>query len=521
MREVIHIKSRSFQNVRASIKEKVSEAIQSVLPIFIIVALLCLTLCPVTPDLMLSFLVGTLLVVVGMGLFSLGAEQSMTPIGAKIGTALTKSKNLPLILIASFLLGFAVTVAEPDLQVLAETVPHIHNTVLLFTVGAGVGFFLVVGMLRILTGKKLRIFLLIFYGIVFLLASFTDQNFLGIAFDAGGVTTGPMTVPFILAMGLGVSKIRSDKGAEADSFGLVALCSIGPILSVLILGFFYKAGQGVQGGVSDPANFGNTVELGRGYLSALPDYIKETAIALLPVVVIFFLFQFFSLKIPKRNLAKICIGLLYTYVGLVLFLTGVNVGFSALGTVLGSTIAQERKYLLIPLAMLLGWFIISAEPAVAVLEKQVEDVSAGAISGKVIKKSLSIAIAVAMGISMLRVVTGISLLWFLIPGYAAALLLSFFVPDIYTAIAFDSGGVASGPMTATFMLQLVIGASNALGGNSLTDAFGLVAMVALFPLLSVQTVGFVYELKKKKAENKEPSQGDGSLDIVELWEDAA
>ena len=203
MREVIHIKSRSFQNVRASIKEKVSEAIQSVLPIFIIVALLCLTLCPVTPDLMLSFLVGTLLVVVGMGLFSLGAEQSMTPIGVKIGTALTKSKNLPLILIASFLLGFAVTVAEPDLQVLAETVPHIHNTVLLFTVGAGVGFFLVVGMLRILTGKKLRIFLLIFYGIVFLLASFTDQNFLGIAFDAGGVTTGPMTVPFILALGVG------------------------------------------------------------------------------------------------------------------------------------------------------------------------------------------------------------------------------------------------------------------------------------------------------------------------------
>ena len=242
-----------------------SEAIQSVLPIFVIVALLCLTLCPVTPDLMLSFLVGTLLVVVGMGLFSLGAEQAMTPIGVKIGTALTKSKNLPFILIASFLLGFAVTVAEPDLQVLAETVPHIHNTVLLFTVGTGVGFFLVVGMLRILTGKKLRIFLLVFYGIVFLLAAFTDQNFLGIAFDAGGVTTGPMTVPFILAMGLGVSKIRSDKSAEADSFGLVALCSIGPILSVLILGFFYKAGQGVQGGVSDLANFGNTVELGRGY----------------------------------------------------------------------------------------------------------------------------------------------------------------------------------------------------------------------------------------------------------------
>ncbi len=469
---------------------------------------------------MLCFLIGTVLIVFGMGLFSLGAERSMTPIGNRVGTALTKSKNLPLILAVSFALGFAVTVAEPDLQVLADTVPHINNAVLLVTVGAGVGFFLMICMLRILTGMKLRILLLIFYAAVFLLAFFADRDFLGIAFDSGGVTTGPMTVPFILAMGIGVSMIRSDKNAAADSFGLVALCSIGPILAVLILGFFYKNADGAAAGEIVNA-FTNTVQIGRAYLSAIPVYLKEMAVALLPIAAIFFLFQVVSLRMSGRNLAKICFGIFYTYVGLVLFLTGVNVGFSSLGAMLGFELATGyTRYLLVPLSMLLGWFIISAEPAVAVLEKQIEEVSAGAIPGKAIKISLSIAIALAMGFSMLRVLTGWSILWFLLPGYAAALLLSFFVPDIYTAIAFDSGGVASGPMTATFMLQFVIGASRAVDGNILSDAFGVVAMVAMMPLISIQAVGLVYERKKASALPEEPA-AYGDFDIVELWEDRA
>ena len=520
-KEVLLIKKTTgfMSNNKTAVFEKVKESAISVLPIFITVMLICFTVSPISADLMLCFIIGALLLIVGMGFFSLGAEMSMTPIGNKIGTAITKTRNLPFILVISFFLGFAVTVAEPDLQVLAETVPHINNTVLIVTVGIGVGFFLSVCMLRILTGMKLRWLLIAFYAVVFILASFTDKNFLGIAFDSGGVTTGPMTVPFILALGIGVANTRSDKKAEADSFGLVALCSIGPILAVLILGFFYSGTDGVAEITS--YTFENTAEIGKAYLTALPAYLKETAVALLPIIVIFFLFQIFSLKISRFNLAKICVGIVYTYIGLVLFLTGVNVGFSSLGAVLGSNLAGGwTKYLLIPLSMLLGWFVISAEPAVAVLEKQIEEVSEGAIPGKAIKLSLSVAIAVAMGISMVRVITGISILWFIIPGYFIALLLSFFVPDIYTAIAFDSGGVASGPMTATFMLQFVIGASTALGGNVLSDAFGVVAMVAMMPLISIQAVGFIYERKNKKEEAKPVGEIYGDCDIVELWEES-
>lgn len=511
----IIIRQIHLRETRTAVTEKVVESLFSVLPIVIIVFILCLYISPMQPDLLLTFLVGAMMLIIGMGLFSLGAEQSMTPIGNQIGTALTRTKNLPLILAVSFLLGFAITIAEPDLQVLAQTVPHISNTVLLITVGAGVGFFMSVCMLRILTGMRLRLLLIFFYAIIFLLAFFADKNFLGIAFDSGGVTTGPMTVPFILALGLGVSNVRSDKNAEADSFGLVALCSIGPVLAVLILGFFYKDNAAVAD--LSTASYGTTTDIGYAFLHAIPHYLKETAIAMLPIIVIFFLFQFTLLHLDSRNLGKIMIGLLYTYIGLVLFLTGVNIGFSALGAELGAALSSGKSvWWLVPLAMAIGWFIISAEPAVAVLEKQIETVSAGAIPGRVIKRSLSIAIALAMGLSMIRVLTGISLFWFLIPGYTTALILTFFVPDIYTAIAFDSGGVASGPMTATFMLQFFMGASIALGGNVLQDAFGVVALVAMMPLVSIQLVGLFYKRKQKRT--KETTVVYGDYDIVELWE---
>lgn len=499
------------------LKEKLIESLRSVLPIVVIVFALCLFISPVETDQLLSFSIGTLLIIVGIALFSLGADLSMTQIGNKIGAALTKTKKLPLILLISFLLGFAITISEPDLQVLAQTVPHINSTVLLITVSLGVGFFMAVCMLRIFTGIKLKWLLIAFYGITFILASFVSSEFLPVAFDSGGVTTGPMTVPFILALGVGVANIRSDKNAENDSFGLVALCSIGPIMSVMILSFFYSGGEAATETVIN--SFATTTDMGMAYINALGLYAKEMAVALLPIIVIFFAFQIFTLKMPGRSLARVCFGLLYTYIGLVLFLTGVNVGFSSLASVLGALFAKDLEFLLIPLAMLLGWFIISAEPAVAVLESQIEEVSAGAIPGKAIKLSLSIAISLAMGLSMLRVVTGISLMWFLIPGYVIALILSFFVPDIYTAIAFDSGGVASGPMTATFMLQLFIGASSSLGGNVMTDAFGLVAMVAMMPLLSIQIVGVLYERKRKASLPAAEIYGDD--EIIELWEVAA
>ncbi len=501
--------------------EKLRESVASVVPIALIVALLCLFFVPISTDLMLAFVIAVLFLIVGMGLFTLGTEASMTPIGNYLGSRMTKTRNLALIIILSFVLGVAITIAEPDLQVLAINVPHINTYVLMLTVSVGVGFFLVVSMIRILLGVDLKWLLIVFYAIVFAVAAFSDRDFLSVAFDSGGVTTGPMTVPFIMALGVGVASIRSDKNAESDSFGLVGLCSIGPIIAVLILGFVYESDSS---DISAQAvtSWANTVELGVSYLEAIPEYMLEVAMALSPIVVIFLIFQVVSLKLRRIPFLKIVIGILYTYVGLVLFLTGVNVGFSSLGTLLGQEIASsEYKWLLVPVAMLMGWFIIRAEPAVHVLNRQVEEMSAGAVSEKAMGISLSAAIAVANGLALVRVLTGINILWFLVPGYVLALALSFFVPKMFTAIAFDSGGVASGPMTATFMLPLAMGAAEAVGGNVMTDAFGLVAMVAMTPLITVQIMGAIYKAKSHR-ENlareavAEAVEAAGN-DVIELW----
>ena len=501
--------------------EKLHESVASVVPIALIVALLCLFFVPISTDLMLAFVIAVLFLIVGMGLFTLGTEASMTPIGNYLGSRMTKTRNLALIIILSFVLGVAITIAEPDLQVLAINVPHINTYVLMLTVSVGVGFFLVVSMIRILLGVDLKWLLIVFYAIVFTVAAFSDRDFLSVAFDSGGVTTGPMTVPFIMALGVGVASIRSDKNAESDSFGLVGLCSIGPIIAVLILGFVYESDSS---DISAQAvtSWANTVELGVSYLEAIPEYMLEVAMALSPIVVIFLIFQVVSLKLRRIPFLKIVIGILYTYVGLVLFLTGVNVGFSSLGTLLGQEIASsEYKWLLVPVAMLMGWFIIRAEPAVHVLNRQVEEMSAGAVSEKAMGISLSAAIAVANGLALVRVLTGINILWFLVPGYVLALVLSFFVPKMFTAIAFDSGGVASGPMTATFMLPLAMGAAEAVGGNVMTDAFGLVAMVAMTPLITVQIMGAIYKAKSHRENHAREAVAEAveaaGNDVIELW----
>ena len=499
---------------RKIINSKLKEAVDSVLPITLIVAVLCFFFVPVGSGLMLAFLVGAVMLILGMGLFTLGAELSMTQMGNLVGAKMTKSRRLWLILVLAFVLGVVITIAEPDLQVLAQNVPGIDKTMLILTVSVGVGIFLTICMLRI----SLRTLLLIFYAIVFILAALSDPDFLSVAFDSGGVTTGPMTVPFIMALGVGVASIRSDEKAKSDSFGLVALCSIGPILAVLLLGFLYPENT-ASASETVVNSFENTLTVGYSYLEELPAMMGEVAIALLPICVFFLLFQIFSLHLRKLPLLRILIGVGYTYVGLVLFLTGVNVGFSSLGYVLGGVIVEEGLGLLmIPLATLMGWFIINAEPAVHVLNKQVEELSAGAISSKAMGMSLSIAVAAAMGLAMVRVLTGISILWFVLPGYIIALGLSFFVPSIFTAIAFDSGGVASGPLTATFMLPFAMGATTALGGNVMTDAFGLVALVAMMPLIVVQVMGAIYVVKTRRNSAQESAPVFSNEGVIELWE---
>ena len=498
--------------------EKLKEAAASVLPVTAIVAVLCLALVRVDVGLMLSFLLGSGLLILGMGLFTLGAELSMSRIGNLIGAKMTKSRKLWFILAVSFLLGVAITMAEPDLQVLATNVPAIDKTVLIVTVSVGVGLFLMLCMVRILFSVSLRLLLIVFYGLLFLGAFLSDAGFLSVAFDSGGVTTGPMTVPFIMALGVGVASIRSDENAKADSFGLVALCSIGPVMAVMLLGAIYPTDTQADVGMVI-GGFETTVELGGAYLRSLPTYMLEVAMALLPIFVFFLLFQVFSLRLRRLPLTKIVMGVGYTFLGLVLFLTGVNVGFSPLGYVLGKELVTSGlSALLIPLAMLMGWFIIDAEPAVHILNKQVEELTSGAISAKAMGLSLSVAVALANGLAMVRVLTGLPILYFLLPGYAVALGLSFFVPRTFTAIAFDSGGVASGPLTATFMLPLAMGACTALGGNVMTDAFGLVALVAMMPLITVQVMGGIYVLKSRTKTDAPVLPSFGENEIIELWE---
>ena len=461
-------------------------------PIIGIVLLLCFTIAPISPSVLLCFLMGAVLILVGMMFFTLGAEMSMTPMGERIGTCLTRSRNLPVIVAVAFLLGFIVTISEPDLQVLAGQVPAVPNMTLILSVACGVGAFLV-----------------ICYAVVFVLAAFVPKDFLSVAFDSGGVTTGPMTVPFIMALGVGVSAIRSDRHAADDSFGLVALCSVGPILAVMILGMIYNP-QNAAYTAPVIQEFGDSREMGLMFLLNFPLYMKEIAMALLPIFLFFMIFQIFLLKLAKRKVKKILVGFVYTYLGLVLFLTGANAGFMPAGNYLGQVLAGFRfTWILVPIAMVIGYFIVKAEPAVYVLNKQVEEITDGAISAGAMGAGLSVGVAVSLGLAMIRVITGISILWFLIPGYAVALGISFFVPKIYTAIAFDSGGVASGPMTAAFLLPLAQGACTALGGNIVTDAFGVVAMVAMTPLITIQIMGLYARITERK--QRKASAGTGVL----------
>ena len=499
------------------LREKLLEALQAVLPIVAIVLVLCFSIAPVSPSILLCFLLGAAMIIVGIMFFTLGAEMSMSPMGERVGAVLTKSRSVPLIIGVGFVLGFLITISEPDLQVLANQVPSIPNMTLILSVAAGVGFFLVVAFLRMLLSIALPKLLVVFYALIFVLAAFVPKEFLAVAFDSGGVTTGPITVPFIMALGVGVASIRSDENAAQDSFGLVALCSVGPILAVMVLALIYP-GAGVYTPVEIPS-VTDSRALWHLFQVELPAYLSEVAVCLAPIALFFAVFQAVSLKLKKKKVLKIVIGILYTYVGLVLFLTGANVGFMPAASYLSRQIAGlSFNWILIPIGMLMGWFIINAEPAVHILNRQVEDLSAGAISARAMGMSLSIAVSAAGGLAMLRVITGVSIMYFLVPGYFIALALSFFVPRTFTAIAFDSGGVASGPLTATFMLPFAMGACEALGGNVMTDAFGLVALVAMMPLITVQVMGAIYVIKSRRAE-KEPALPDfGDNEIIELWE---
>ena len=483
--------------INQKLKEKILESLSSVLPITAIVLALSLTVIPVPIGTLLLFLAGAVLLILGMGLFSLGAEMAMMPMGEALGARLTRTRRIGLVVVAFVAMGVIVTIAEPDLAVLARQVPAIPDSVLIFTVAAGVGFFLVLAMLRTLFKVKLGHLLIFFYALVFGMALFAPKSFLAVAFDSGGVTTGPITVPFIMALGIGMASTRGDSTSQEDSFGMVALSSVGPILTVLILGICYNPSSAEYVAVTAP-EVHTSVELGRSFAQGAPHHAKEVLSAIFPMGVVLALLQLCTRAFGKRQLIKVLVGLGYTLLGLIMFLTGVNIGFMPAGHFLGSALAlSPAPWSLILLGMVMGWYIVAAEPAVHVLNRQVEEITSGAVSQQAMQRSLSLGVAVSIGLSMARILWGIPLFWFVLPGYALALGLSLVVPPIFTGIAFDSGGVASGPMTATFLLPFAMGACEALGGDILSDAFGIVALVAMTPLVTIQLLGLWSQMRAK------------------------
>ncbi|MCH5148935.1 MAG: DUF1538 domain-containing protein [Clostridiales bacterium] len=471
---------------------KLKESLISVLPVAAIVLILSFTpLLELSVTETVAFAVCAVFLILGIGLFNLGADLAMTPMGEHVGSGLTKSKKILVLISVCFVMGVLITVAEPDLSVLAGQVKAVMNdTVLIISVGVGVGIFLVLAILKIIFKKSLSLLLMFFYMMLFAIGALLIQSgnghFLALSFDSGGVTTGPITVPFIMALGVGIATTIGGRDANENSFGLIAMCSVGPMIAVMIL--CLTAGSGEMSGLGVYKDVQQSLD---EFGVILFEETANVAKALGLVVAFFFILQFIALKLPKRKIIQIIIGIAYTFFGLVIFLVAVKIGFVPIGFKIGQQMG-ENKVVLTIFAFILGMVVVLAEPAVHVLNKQVEEVTGGGVKKIEMLVALSLAVGVSIGLSVIRMIFGFSILYYLIPGYLISLGLAFFVPKIYTAIAFDSGGVASGPLTSSFILPLVIGACITISGvdSILTDAFGVVAMVAMTPLITIQALGF-------------------------------
>ena len=473
----------------------------SVLPITILVLVLHFSIIPIESEMLIRFMIGALLVIIGLGLFLFGANIGISTIGSLMGETIAKSNKATITAILGFILGFLITIAEPDLQILAKQVNIasggiVPSSLILIVVSIGVGIMVGIGLLRILYGKALNKLFTITYFIIFILGLNVSEEFLAISVDASGATTGAMTTPFILALGYGASKLKGGKTSDEDSFGMVGIASAGPILAIMIMSIIMKLAN-IQGEVE-----AFTINTGiiSPYLRIFPNILKESVVTLLPLLILFLIFNKLRFKLSRRHTRTILKGLFYTFIGLTLFLVGVNAGFMEVGRVMGEGIALYNPMLLPIIGFLLGMVVVLAEPAVYVLTTQVEEVTAGHIKRKTILAALSIGIAFAVSMSMLRIMIPSLKLWhFLLPGFGIAAFLSYKVPPIFVGIAYDSGGVASGPMTATFVLAFAQGAATAIPtANVLVDGFGVIAMVAMTPLLAIQILGLIYNLKAKK-----------------------
>ena len=475
-----------------SLKNNLKEATSTILPIVIFVVVLCLII-PMSPALLISFLLSSLLLIMGTGLFTFGADLSMLIIGERIGSRLVKSKKIWVILLVSLIIGTVITIAEPDLRVLADQLSTIPSNALIVIISIGVGVFLLLSALRSLFRLDLNIILLISFIIIFLLIPFVPGDFIPLAFDAGGATTGTISIPFIMTLGVGLAANRTDKNAKESSFGLIALGSTGPILMVMLMGLFYKPSSTI-----DMSQFINDTFGFSEYINQLGISFGDVLFSISPIIIVFLIFQLFTKDINKKELRKVIFGIVVIIVGLTLFLTAANVGFMDMGYFIGEYVANSSyKYLLIPITMIIAFFIAVAEPAVKILIDQVEELTEGSISNSAMKFGLSLGVSLAAGLSVIRAFTGTPIVYYIVPAYIICLLLMFIVPKTFTAIGFDSGGAAGGTLTMAFLLPIAIGICLANNGNILTDAFGISALASVVPIITVQLIGLIYKLKNR------------------------
>ena len=490
--------------MRKALFEKLKESMISVLPVVGIVVIAYFTpFVEMTSQELMVFLICSVFLILGIGLFNLGADMSMTPMGDQVGAGLTKTRKINLLVAVCFIMGLLITVAEPDLSVMAGQVAAVINpTVLIVFVGLGVGIFLVIAVVKIVFKVDLCKLLMLFYALMFsiiaLLIESGHSAMIPLSVDSGGVTTGPVTVPFIMALGVGIATVVGGKNVKENSFGLIALCSIGPVIAVLFLSLFSSGTLSYT-----VADYSMESVLAKGILHVVIKVAGDVLKALALIIIVFLVLNAFLLKLPKKKLIQIFIGIGYTFVGLVVFLTAVEIGFMPIGYLIGTQLAEFSETAIIIFGFIIGMVVVLAEPAVHVLNNQVEEVTNGTVSKRSMLTTLSLGVGISIGLSMIRIVFGFSLLYYIVPGYMIALLLSLMVPGMYSAIAFDSGGVASGPLTSSFILPMAIGACMAVSGenNILSDAFGIVAMVAMTPLITIQFLGFRAIASRKMRES--------------------
>lgn len=484
--------------------EKFKEVLLAVLPITVIVLILNFTITPLETHLLLRFLLGAVFIILGLSVFLVGVDIGVTPIGTLMGTALAKTNKVWIIAVTSIILGFFVSIAEPDLHILAGQVDFvtsgvISKTSIVIVVSIGIALLLTVGFLRILFNKSLTKLLTVLYLIIFGLTLFTSSGFLAISFDASGATTGALTVPFILALALGVSSLKKGgKASEEDSFGLVAIASTGAIIAVLVMSILSKS-ERLTASLNYQVTQSTSILI--PFLQKIPVVMGEILLALFPLLVTFLIFQRISFKLPKKAFYKIIKGMVYTFIGLVVFLTGVNAGFMDIGSVVGHAVASlGQPWIVAVVGFTLGLVVILAEPAVYVLTHQIEDVTSGYIKRRFVLAALSMGVGFAVCLSMIRILIPEVQLWhYILPGYLISIIMAYFVPNLFVGIAFDAGGVASGPMTATFVLAFAQGAAEAIeGANVLIDGFGLITMVALTPIIAILVLGFIFKSKSGK-----------------------